>query len=520
MANFQWTGSAGTNAFFTPGNWDTDGGTPASVPPGPNDSATIDNTAAAITGTGTAQFLIFQGSDEIAGHLVATGATPVRADLTLRPGAILTTPRLGVPAGTLTVGKDSSVVIFGPHDLNDYAIKVAVGAGSSATLLVHGERSVVNCRNLPMSVGQDGNGQMTIKSGAVVTTGNDDPLIYPWALVIGNHVSSTGQAATGKVTVSDASLVARGQIIVGRNGTGTLEMNARASVVAEDMAIGYAGPGQVTVSDASLVARGQVIVGQNATGTLEVNAGATVVVDDMSIGYAAPAGQGSVSVNGHNARLLVANALEVQHMGTGSLTVTGQGSVSAGMGIFVAGTLSLSDGQIETNALGVGTGGTLTGHGTVTAVAGFDVSGTITAGNSLSLIGDIGNSGTITVAAGGHLRCFGTLFADNGTIELQANSVATVEAVQTGQTIKFSGPKARLELRSPGAFSGIIDGFAKTHTIELDAQANSFTVVGSMLTISGMSGTVAQLQMTGSPSPNDFKLIQLPGGRSEIVHSP
>jgi hypothetical protein len=41
-----------------------------------------------------------------------------------------------------------------------------------------------------------------------------------------------------------------------------------------------------------------------------------------------------------------------------------------------------------------------------------------------------------------------------------------------------------------------------------------------MLTISGMSGTVAQLQMTGSPSPNDFKLIQLPGGRSEIVHSP
>ncbi|TCG05192.1 hypothetical protein BZM27_35600 [Paraburkholderia steynii] len=30
-----------------------------------------------------------------------------------------------------------------------------------------------------------------------------------------------------------------------------------------------------------------------------------LVADDMSIGYAAPAGQGSVSVNGHNARLLV-----------------------------------------------------------------------------------------------------------------------------------------------------------------------------------------------------------------------
>ncbi|MGF6781813.1 hypothetical protein [Paraburkholderia sp. GAS334] len=174
MANFQWTGSAGTNAFFTPGNWDTDGGTPASVPPGPNDSATIDNTAAAITGTGTAQVLIFQGTDEIAGHLVATGAIPVKAQLTLRPGAILTTPRLGLVAGALTVGKDSSVVIFGPHNLNDYAIKLAVGAGSNATLLVDGEHSVVNCRNLPMSVGQDGNGQMTIKNGAVVAIGNDD----------------------------------------------------------------------------------------------------------------------------------------------------------------------------------------------------------------------------------------------------------------------------------------------------------------------------------------------------------
>ncbi|SKD06312.1 hypothetical protein [Paraburkholderia hospita] len=474
MANFQWTGSAGTNAFFTPGNWDTGGGPPPTVPPGPNDSATIDNAAAAITGTGTAQFLIFQGTDKIAGHLVATGAILVEgAHLTIRPGAILTTPTLGLKNGTLTMGKDGSVVIFGPHNLNDYAIKLAVGPGSNATLLVDGEHSVVNCRNLPMSVGQDGSGQMTIKSGAVVAMGNDDPLIYPWALVIGNHFPPGGQAATGKVTVSDASLMARGQIIVGRNGTGTLEVNAGASVVADDMAIGYADTGQ-----------------------------------------------GSVSVNGHNARLLVANALLVQQMGTGSLTVTGKGSVWAGVGIFVNGTLSLSDGQIETTALGLDPAGTLTGHGTIIAVAGFDLSGTVTAGNSLNLIGDIDNSGTITVSAGGHLRCFGTLLADNGKIELQANSVATVEAVQTGQTITFSGPKARLELRSPGAFSGTIDGFAKTHKIELDAEANALMVGGNIVTIGGPSGTVAQLQMTTSPSPGSLDLKPLPGGRSEIVHVP
>jgi T5SS/PEP-CTERM-associated repeat protein len=480
MANYKWTGNALTNAFFTPGNWDTDGGTPATVPPGPNDFATIDNTAAAITGTGTAQVLFFQGTDEIAGHLVATGGIPVNAQLTLRPGAVLTTPRLHFPvalqppplAGTLTIGKDSSVVIFGPHTLNDYAIMLAVEPGSNATLLVDGEHAVVNGRNLPMSVGQAGNGQMTIRNGAVVAIGNDDPLIYPWALVIGNHVTN-GQAATGKVTVSDASLVARGR----------------------------------------------VIVGQNATGTLEVNAGASVVADDMSIGYAAPAGQGSVSVNGDHARLVVANALEVQEMGTGSLTVTGKGSVSVGKGIFVSGTLSLSDGQIETTALGLATGATLTGHGTVIAAAGFDISGTITAGHSLNLIGDIDNASTITVAAGGHLRCFGTLLSDNGNIELQANSVATVEAVQSPQTITFSGSNARLELRSPGAFLGTIVGFAKTHAIELDAEAISFTFAGTVLTIKGPFGTVAQLQMTGPYNATSFTLNPLLNGRSEIGHS-
>lgn len=381
-------------------------------------------------------------------------------------------------AGTLTVGKDSSVVILGPHILNDYAIMLAGEPESNATLLVDGEHAVVNCGNLPMSVGQDGNGQMTIKNGAVVAVGNDDPLIYPWALVIGNHISSIGQVATGKVTVSEASLVARGQIIVGRNGTGTLEVNAGASVVAEDMAIGWA----------------------------------------PSPGAGQQAGQGSVSVNGNKARLVVANFLEVAHMGTGSLTVTGKGSVSVGEGIFVNGTLSLSDGQIETRALGLGAGGTLKGHGTVIASAGFVLIGTVTAGKSLNLVGDIDNSGTITVAAGGHLRCLGTLLADNGTIELQTHSVATVEAVQSGQTLTFSGPDARLELRSPGAFSGTIDGFAKTHTIELDAEANSFTFANNLLTISG-TAVVAQLQMQGSYSTTDFTVKPLPNGRSEIVHS-
>ncbi|TDN63235.1 hypothetical protein [Paraburkholderia sp. BL10I2N1] len=197
--------------------------------------------------------------------------------------------------------------------------------------------------------------------------------------------------------------------------------------------------------------------------------------------------------------------------------------MSAGVQIYVNATLTLSDGQIETTALEIDDQGTLTGHGTVTASAGFVINGTITAGKPLNLIGDIDNAGTITVASGGHLRCFGKLLSDSGTIELQSNGVATVEDVQAPQTIAFSGPSARLERRSPGAFSGTIDGFAQTHTIELDAEATGFTVTGgggtTMVTLSGPSGTVARLQMNGSCTTASFTLTQLPHGRSEIVHA-
>jgi T5SS/PEP-CTERM-associated repeat protein len=321
-------------------------------------------------------------------------------------------------------------------------------AESHGTLVVQGAHAVVNGGNLPMSVGQDGTGVLTIRNGAAVSVGNGDPLIYPWALVIGNHPGSNGT-----VEVSHASLLAHGQVIVGRKSAGTLDVNEDGLVVAEDMAIGWAPDG----------------------------------------------GQGSVTVKGHEARLIVDNLLEVQHMGVGSLTVAEHGFVSAGIAMIVNGALSVADGQIETTALGVYTGATLTGHGTVIAAAGFSNNGgVITADQQLNLIGDIDNAGSITVAAGGELRCFGTL-DDTGSIDLQANSVASLEAVASGQTITFAGNNAKLVLRSPGAFSGVVQGFFHTHSIELEAEATLLNFANPVLTLTGPAGNVvAQLQMQGA----------------------
>ena len=71
MAQYQWTGNAGTGDFGTPANWEV-GAKVATAPPGPSDDAVIDTTDATITGNGTAYRLIFEGTEAIVGELTAT----------------------------------------------------------------------------------------------------------------------------------------------------------------------------------------------------------------------------------------------------------------------------------------------------------------------------------------------------------------------------------------------------------------------------------------------------------------
>jgi T5SS/PEP-CTERM-associated repeat protein len=439
-----------------------------------------------ITGTGTAQILNFGGGNSVEGHLVATSGCPVNEELMLLAGATLTTHILHIGtngpnqptthAAKVTV-HNSSVVITGCNPPDTFAIGIANRdvAGTQGTLAVQGAHARVNGGNLPMCVGHSGAGVLTITQGAVVTVGNGDPIKYPWALVIGNHLTS--------------------------NGT-------------------------VEVSHGSLLVNGQVIVGRNAVGKLDVNQGGLVVAESMAIGWAPDSGQhdqgkGSVTVKGTDARLIVNGSLEVGHMGAGSLTVAEHGFVSAAMSIYVIGSISLDHGQIETTALGIDPHAVLSGNGTVIVSAGLNVSenGAINAHQQLNLVGDIDNAGTITVAVGGDLRCIGTLLDEKGSIKLHANSVASLEAVQSDQqTITFAGQNARLVLRSPAAFGGTIDGFGLTHAIELEAEADNRTYAGNTLTVTGPSGVVAQLQMSGNYTEPNFALAS--GFPSVITFSP
>lgn len=474
MAIFQWTGSANTGDFSTAGNWQPAAG----APPGPNDLAKIEGAAVPITGTGNPEILYTSGTVKLAGHFTETYGSPVNAQqLTLLPGAVLTTPMVHFVVsidspppliGNMTVGEGSAVVIAGSHTPNNYAIEMSELAGSNASLVVEGAGAVVNGGNLPMSVGQAGPSLLTIRNGGVVSVGNADPLIYPWCLVIGNH-----QGSSGTVQVQRAALLGHGEIIVGRNSTGTLNVDEGGLVVAEDLAIGWEPKNsQITPPTEGI---------------------------------------GAVTVKGRDARLIVDNQLEVQHMGSGLLTVADHGFVSAGVGIVVNGTLSLANGLIDTLALGVNSGGTLSGNGTVIAAQGItNNGGVITADGKLILVGDVDNAAIphgspMTVAAGGELQVFGAL-TDDGTLSLQAQSVASLEAVASAQTVSFDGAHASLVLRSPGGFEGSISGFGQTHKIVLEAEVTGIAFASGVLTATGPGGTVAQLQMIGPYEPPNFLL--------------
>ena len=481
---FEWTGSAGTGDFSTAQNWQPSAG----APPGPEDLARIDGAGVPITGTGNPNILYTTKTVKFAGHFTAAYGNPVNAkQLTLLPGAVLTTPMVhfvvgidGAAApliGNMKVDAGGTVAIAGSHTPDNYAILMSELAGSTSKLVVEGPEAIVNGGNLPMSVGQAGAATLKIRDGGVVNVGNDDPLIYPWCLVIGNH-----QGSSGVVEVLQAALIARGQIIVGRNSTGVLNVDAGGLVVAENLSIGWEPKSEQAAQSGPVV-------------TTE--------------------GIGTVTVKGRNARLIVDNQLEVQHMGIGSMAVEDHGFVSAGVGLVVNGSLSLTNGTVDTLAVGINGGGTLSGSGTVIATQGIaNNGGTITANGKLILVGGVDNPANaanpdvpmMIVATKGELQCFGAL-TDNGTLSLQAHSVASLEAVEAGQTISFDGKHAKLVLRSPGVFAGKISGFKQTDRIVVEADVTSIALAGSVLTVNGLGNTViVKLQIAGAP-PN-FQLAQ------------
>jgi T5SS/PEP-CTERM-associated repeat protein len=180
-------------------------------------------------------------------------------------------------------------------------------------------------------------------------------------------------------------------------------------------------------------------------------------------------GNASVSTSGS---LTVTYGIVVGDQGSGSLTVTSQGSVTSGDGIDVGGStgttpgigvLTVSDsGTVTATSVGVNTSGTLTGNGTVSVNSG---SGTVTING-----GTLAPSGTLTIT--GNLT-FGTTIA-NMRCNVSSTSVDNAQ-VSGGATLNG---KLSVTVNVTGDFTLLHAGGGRINDSKFSSY--SFTYIGCL----------------------------------------
>ncbi|TDH33828.1 hypothetical protein E2A64_17710, partial [Pseudohoeflea suaedae] len=272
-------------------------------------------------------------------------------------------------------GEGALNVVDGGSVASGYGVYVGATAGSTGVVTVSGSGSRLTAGYL--GVGGFGEGTLNVSKGGYVKSYD-------------NFFMGYAEGASGTVTVSgkDSKLIADGNIVVGYDGEGTLNVQDGGYVYAyDDVSIGGfefgAGTGTVTVSgkDSRLIAGDDIVVGDRGEGTLNVlNGGYVYAYDDVFLGgYDVGDGKGTVTVSGKDSRLVGGTDMFVGFNGEGTLNVLNGGYVRVDENVY----LGVSD----------------------------DVTGTVTvSGKDSRLIArndiNVGNSGegTLNVLDGGYVR--------------------------------------------------------------------------------------------------------------------
>lgn len=346
-------------------------------------------------------------------------------------------------------------------------------AGSTGDITVAGTNSSLTGGRL--YIGAAGTASLTIENGGSVTSAGNT--------YIGSDATGAG---TAEVTGSGSSWnVTSGMFYVANSGTGSLTIDAGASVATTQAYIGYAANsiGAATVKGTGsiwTIATSSLTVGRLGTATLNIEAGGTVATASGTLGTGASnnaAGTGTVTVTGEGSTWANNGGLTVGNYGTGILDIENGGTVSntqGRLGYYGTGTGTVTvtgEGSTWVNSTGllIGRAGTGTVNiedgGTVTV---SDGAGTVTLGSNAATA-----SGTVNIGTGG---AAGTLEAaevttGTGTGQVNFNHTGTVDF-----GAKLTGTLAVAKL---GAGTTILTGVS-TYTGATSVDAGSLLVNGSL----------------------------------------
>jgi len=539
-ANRRWNNGTGSFVFNTPGNWQGGGTAPglldvaqfgisaALFPAGPytvsfNNNATnqalhIEDdlvtfnlnsrvyTLSAATGMVVGNQSTWPGSLTVTnGTITSTsgsnfdvGAAANRSGTLIvgANGLISGSPSLNIgklSAGTLTVQVDGDISTTGTT-----TIGVGDGITGTATIFGNGAAGSATLVTGALNVGSIGDGTVNVQFGGLLQNS-------------GNARLGTGSLLTGRgtavVNVMNAGSTwnSLGLLEVGDGGTGQVNVTLGGTVTGVDTVIGASvelggevyvdGPGSLWDDS------GTFTIGGLGSGTLNITNQGVVENQDGFIGNTNTATSiGTVTVNGAGSLWRNTNAVVVGFRGTGTLNITGGGTVESRAGD--VGLLSGSTGNVTVDGVGSvwDTGDLVVGNageGTLIITAGGVVHG------SRGIVG--GNGSSVTVNGNGsHWDNFSNLTISRGTLEITGGG--QVSSVTSGLNI--------FDVIGPGAgstghvtvdgldslwhnFTGILVGDEGDGTLEI---TNGGTVIDQLGIIGRGAGGAGHVIVDGDGS--------------------
>ncbi len=384
-------------------------------------------------------------------------------------------------AGTLNIESAGSVSVGSFMEIGD-------DPGSTGAVTIKGAGSMLTTTEY-LSVGEDAAGTLNIESGGSASIGS--------FMEIGGDPGSSG---TATVSGANSMLTVAGELEVGNEGTGTLELRDGASFSIDKAGIGnFSGSsGLVSLSGAgsTFVISTELEIAAGGNGTLQLAAGTVADTASTFIGrfkattdgttVTVDNGTGAVQVTGLGASLTT-TTLTIGQGGAGQLTVEGGATLSSTQGNIGAPGFS---GFIDPATFDIGTtpGGSLLPFTTTSGDGTAEVAGS---GSSWSLSGSLYVGGDETGAAGD-----GALLISDGA----QVSVGIGQEIRIWNTGSVRGNDGTLVgdvfnegLLAPGTSTG------------------TFTIDGNF---AQMVGATLEIEIAGLPESGLFDLLQVTGDAS------
>lgn len=432
-----WIGGSG-NLFDTPGNWSPSGSPgvddtliftlPVSDPPHTVLFATSATPPASAIHPVVSRVFV---DSSMWFNILGPSTLDVTFDSALEEEASLTIGRLGS-------GSPTASLLTHLETLTTRRMTLGLDAGSSGSMTVHNQVVNVsgNLAEWSTIIGRYGQGDITLYA--------DCDLIIGGKTVLGLHKGSSG---TLSFTGSGPTLHCNGDLVLGMDGSATLNMNSGFMYTnsvelamnpgsnavlniaggvwnngGDGLKIGTAGDAQVNVTNVGRI-NGPVYVGYSAGTPGELNVSGFGMVTSAYLGNVAGS-EGVVNISG-NGTVSSARVGAVVG-GSGIVNISGSGKLSGEIG-YTAGSIGVVN--VADNGTFIGTSIGVDGVGTVNVTGGQIQSEALMLGENLGSEGTInltGPNSSFTQASGDFVYVG---FLGDGHIELRQGAHATLGSV-------------------------------------------------------------------------------------------